>query len=99
MAIHAMSIDPRTGLPMGARPPASAAAVLSLVCGCLLCLGPLAGMVALVAGVVGWRAARRDPQRVGGAGMSIAGLSLGVCNLLLSSVLFVVWVLAALAGS
>ncbi len=99
MALHAMSLDPRTGLPIGARPPASTAAVLALVCGCLLCLGPLTGLVALIAGFVGWRAARRDPQRVGGEGMSIAGLALGALNLLLSSVFLLLWALTVLAGS
>lgn len=99
MAIHAMSIDPATGLPLGTKPPASTAAVLALVSGCLLCLGPLTGLVALVAGLWGLRAARRDPQRVGGVGMSVAGLALGALNLVLSSVAFALWLLAALAGS
>src|SRR6187402_3981136 len=52
MAMHAMTIDPKTGLPKGEKPPASPAAVLSLVCGILLCLGPITGLTAIVAGVV-----------------------------------------------
>src|SRR5687768_18534433 len=53
MAMHAMTIDPNTGLPKGEKPPASAAAVLALVCGILLCLGPLTGIPAIIAGFIG----------------------------------------------
>ena len=41
MAMHAMTIDPKTGLPRGEKAPASTAAVVALVCGILLCLGPV----------------------------------------------------------
>src|SRR5688572_32349834 len=44
MAMHAMTIDPNTGLPRGEKPPASTAAAVALVCGALLCLGPLTGI-------------------------------------------------------
>ncbi len=39
-----MTIDPKTGLPRGEKPPASTAAVVALVCGILLCLGPFTGV-------------------------------------------------------
>jgi hypothetical protein len=96
MAIHAMTIDPRTGLPRGEKPPASTAAVLSLVCGVLLCLGPITGVTAIIAGIIGRRAARDNPATVGGADMSLAGLVLGSLNLLLSGVSLLILILNAL---
>jgi hypothetical protein len=84
MAMHAMSIDPDTGLPRGESPPASTAAVASLVCGVLLCM-PLAGLPAIVAGLIGYRAARANPSSVGGAGLAVAGMVLGLFNLVLSA--------------
>ena len=84
MAMHAMTIDPTTGLPRGEKPPASVAAVVALVCGILLCLGPFTGIPAIVAGVLGRKAARESPQSIGGSGMATAGIVLGVLNLTLS---------------
>src|SRR3954452_19282896 len=56
MALHAMTIDPKTGLPRGEKPPASTAAVVALVCGILLCLGPFTGIPAIIAGVLARKA-------------------------------------------
>jgi hypothetical protein len=86
MALHAMTIDPKTGLPKGEKPPASPAAVLALVCGILLCLGPLTGLTAIVAGLVARGQAQRKPHAVGGQGMALAGILLGIFNLFLSVV-------------
>ncbi len=86
MALHAMTIDPKTGLPKGEKPPASPAAVLSLVCGMLLCLGPLTGLTAIVAGLIARGQAQHKPHTVGGRGMALFGILLGVLNLLLSAV-------------
>ena len=96
MALHAMTIDPRTGLPKGEKPPASPAAVVALVCGLLLCLGPLTGIPAIIAGFLGRRAAARDPANVGGKNMALAGIILGVLNLIGWVVYFVFFVLLAL---
>ena len=85
MALHAMTIDPRTGLPREEKPPASTAAVVALICGILLCLGPLTGISALVAGVVALKAARERPQEVGGSNLAWVGIALGALNLLLST--------------
>jgi hypothetical protein len=84
MALHAMTIDPKTGLPRGEKLPASAAAVVSVVCGILLCLGPLSGVPAIVAGLLARKAAREKPESVGGGGMAAAGIALGILNLLLT---------------
>jgi hypothetical protein len=84
MALHAMTIDPKTGLPKGEKLPASPAAVLSLVCGILLCLGPLTGLTAIVSGLVARGQAQRKPNAVGGQGMALIGILLGVFNLFLS---------------
>ncbi len=97
MAMHAMTIDPKTGLPQGERPPASTAAVASLVCGLLLCLGPITGVAAIVAGVVALRASKRDPDGVGGRTMGIVGISLGVLNFAISAVVGVIALLGMIS--
>lgn len=86
MALHAMTIDPKTGLPKGEKPPASPAAVLSLVCGILLCLGPLTGPAAIIAGLIARGQAARKPSQVGGRGMAAFGIGLGILNLVLSAI-------------
>ena len=95
IAMHQMTIDPTTGLPKGEKPPASTAAVVALICGLLLCLGPLTGISAIVAGFMGMRAAKADAA-VGGYAMAMAGLILGVLNLLLSAVGVVLMLLGIL---
>jgi hypothetical protein len=95
MALHAMTIDPKTGLPKGEKPPASSAAVLSLVCGILLCLGPITGLTAIIAGVVARGQAQHKPEQVGGQGMALAGIVLGVVNLLTSTGLLMYFLTAA----
>jgi hypothetical protein len=95
MALHAMTIDPRTGLPRGEKPPASASAVVSLVCGVLLCLGPITGITAIVAGAIARRAVRDNPATVGGAGMALSGILLGALNLLMSLALLVIMLMSA----
>jgi hypothetical protein len=85
MAFHALTIDPKTGLPKGEKPPATPAAVLSLVCGMLLCLGPLTGLTAIIAGLVARSQVQRRPSVIGGGGMAAAGIALGVLNLVLFS--------------
>src|SRR5690606_10671945 len=94
MALHAMTIDPRTGLPRGEKPPASTASVVALVCGVLLCLGPMTGITAIVAGIIARRAVRDNPTTVGGAGMALAGILLGVANLILIPIITVLWLVA-----
>ena len=89
MALHAMTIDPKTGLPKGEKPPASPAAVLALVCGILLCLGPLTGPTAIIAGLVARAQAQRKPNAVGGRGMATIGITLGILNLVLWTFLLV----------
>lgn len=96
MALHAMTIDPKTGLPKGEKPPASTSAVLSLVCGVLLCLGPITGITAIISGFIARRAAQENPSGVGGTSMAMAGILLGVANLLLSVVAVLILVLSAL---
>ncbi len=92
MAMHAMTIDPKTGLPRGEKPPASTAAVLALICGILLCLGPFTGIAAIISGLVAKNAIRNSPQSVGGARMATAGIVLGALNLVLSVLLALFWI-------
>ena len=94
--MHAMTIDPTTGLPRGEKPPASMAAVVALVCGILLCLGPFTGIPAIVAGVLGRKAARESPHSVGGTRMATAGLILGVVNVTLSIIAITIGVWQAM---
>ena len=65
------------------------ASVVALVCGILLCLGPLTGVSAIIAGVVGLSAARARPQEVGGAGLASVGIGLGTLNVLISIIALV----------
>ena len=81
MALHAMTIDPTTGLPKGEKPPASTAAVIALVSGALLCLGPLTAFPAIIAGFIAFASARKNPTAVGGGTMGILGMVLGFVNL------------------
>lgn len=94
MALHAMTIDPRTGLPRGEKPPASTASVVALVCGVLLCLGPMTGITAIIAGIIARRAVRDNPTTVGGAGMALTGILLGVLNLIVIPIGIAMWLLA-----
>jgi hypothetical protein len=84
MAMYAATLNPETGLPTGEKPPASAAAVTALVCGALLCLGPVTAITALVAGFIALGKVKQDPRNVGGKGMAMAGMGLGALNLVLS---------------
>ena len=95
MAIHAMTIDPKTGLPRGEKPPASTAAVVALVCGILLCLGPFTGIPAIIAGVIARKAVRRTPHVVGGGRMALAGILLGIFNLILTAMSALVWLITS----
>ena len=92
MALHAMTIDPKTGLPRGEKPPASTASVVALVCGILICLGPFTGIPAIVSGLLARKAAREYPNTVGGARMGMAGVVLGSVNLVCFVLLWVFWV-------
>ncbi len=98
MAIHAMTIDPKTGLPRGKNPPASTAAVLALVCGILLCLGPFTGIPAIIAGLIARNAIADSPQSVGGARMATAGIVLGALNLVLTVLGVLLWLVQFLSG-
>ncbi|HWA74790.1 MAG TPA: DUF4190 domain-containing protein [Polyangiaceae bacterium] len=95
MALHAMTIDPKTGLPRGEKPPASTAAVVAAIAGILLCLGPPTGVSAVVAGIIGRRAARARPHEVGGGGLALAGIVLGSINLVLSALGIAYWLLSS----
>ncbi len=96
--MHAMTIDPRTGLPRGEQPPASTAAVVALVCGILLCLGPLTGVPAIIFGIVARTAVKRSPATTGGTRMATAGIVLGVLNLVLSVIAGMVALYSALSA-
>ena len=95
MAIHALSIDPSTGLPIGEQPPAGTMAVVSLVFGVLLCL-PFAGAAGLVTGLIAYLAARRNPAKVGGSTMALIGMALSALNLAGWSLGLLFWVLSLL---
>jgi hypothetical protein len=57
----------------------SAAAVTSLVCGLLLCIPGITGLIAIICGAVGIGATKNPAVR--GRGMAVAGLILGILNI------------------
>ncbi len=95
MAMYAATLDPRTGLPVGEKPPAGTASIVAIVCGVLLCLGPITGVTAIIAGIIGMKKAKSDPVNVGGFGLSVTGLVLGLLNLL-GSMLYLLIVVASM---
>jgi hypothetical protein len=64
------------------------------VAGILLCLGPVTGISAVIAGFIGRSAARARPHEVGGGGLALAGILLGAFNLVLSAVALAFWLLS-----
>ncbi|MGB7158458.1 MAG: DUF4190 domain-containing protein [Tepidisphaeraceae bacterium] len=64
----------------GAEIKSNPLAIASLICGCLLCVPFLPGIAAIVTGAIGMRKTK-DPA-VTGKGLAIAGLVLGVLNVL-----------------
>jgi len=64
-------------LPAGTR--TSAAAITSLVCGLLLCIPVVTGLIAVVTGIIGISATGNPAVK--GRGMAIAGLILGLLSL------------------
>jgi hypothetical protein len=69
------------GMVPGYPPRTSGAAITSLVCGLLLCVPALSGLLAIIFGIVGMSATRNPMVR--GRGMAIAGLILGILNFLM----------------
>jgi predicted Zn finger-like uncharacterized protein/prepilin-type processing-associated H-X9-DG protein len=65
----------------GAHVRSNPLAIASLICGCFLCLPLVPGIAAIITGTLGMRRAR-DPA-VTGKGMAIAGLTLGILNVVL----------------
>ncbi|MDB5319043.1 MAG: rane protein [Phycisphaerales bacterium] len=68
-------------MPPGEARRSNPVAITALVMGILLCIPFITGLGGIVCGIVGIRKAK-DP-RVGGRGMAIAGLALGLANLVL----------------
>ena len=68
-------------------------AIAALVLGILtfVCLGPIAGILAIVFGFLGMKKANETGT---GKGMSIAGIVLGIVGTVLSIILFIVLVVA-----
>ena len=64
------------------------------VCGCIVCV-PLAGILAIVFGILGLNNANKDAQR-SGKGMAIAGITLGGVGILFSGLLMISILLPAL---
>ena len=65
----------------GANVRSNPLAIASLICGCLLCVPLVPGIASIITGAIGLRKTR-DPA-VTGKGMAIAGLVLGILNVLL----------------
>ncbi|MBN1901462.1 DUF4190 domain-containing protein [Candidatus Sumerlaeota bacterium] len=78
----------------------SSIAVFSLVLGVMsiVCFGVLAGIPALILGVIAISEIRRSQGALSGLGMAIAGMILGICSLLISLLIFLVIYKVNLSG-
>jgi len=81
--------------PAGSPNPNNGIAIAALVFGILtfVCLGPIAGVLAVIFGFIGLKRAKEMGGT--GRGMSIAGIILGIVGTVVSIVLFIIIVLAA----
>ncbi len=81
-----MDVPPADALPA----PRKGLATSSLILGLLgsLCLGPIAGIPAVILGHLALRRARRDPAAHGGKGVAIAGLTLGYVSFVVGLAMF-----------
>ena len=71
--------DPNLNYSLSATPPrTSPLAITSFVCGCLLCIPIIPGLIASIFGVIGIK--QTQSPHVGGKGFAIAGLILGLVN-------------------
>ncbi len=84
---------------LGGAEPQKGLAVTSFVLGILslICLGPFAGLPAVITGHMAHGRARRAPQEYGGAGFAIAGLVMGYLGIFLTLVVLPAMLLPALA--
>lgn len=82
-----MSMPP----PVFQRPTNSSLAIWSLICGILtwICLGPLAGIAAIICGHMALSQIKRAPGTLGGGGMAITGLVLGYLGTVITGVVLV----------
>jgi hypothetical protein len=83
------SLPPRVAAPAGPRLK-QGLAVTSFVFGLAslaLCLGPLAGLPAIICGHMAHKRAKRAPAEFGGGGFAVAGYALGYTSLVLSLVI------------
>src|ERR1051326_5613116 len=72
--------DPNLNYSLSATPPRSSPLpITSFVCGCLLCIPIIPGLIASIFGVIGIK--QTQSPHVGGKGFAIAGLILGLVNL------------------
>lgn len=80
--------------PISTPPPKSPLAIWSLICGILTycCMGPLAGIPAIICGHLALGNIKRAQGTVGGGGMAVAGLILGYSG----SIIVTVAIVAAL---
>jgi general secretion pathway protein G len=79
------------------RPQSSGLALASLIlgiCGIVLCLGPLAGIPAVICGHTAQSQIKRSGGMLSGAGMATAGLITGYISILM---IFVIGLMAAIA--
>jgi hypothetical protein len=81
--------------------PQQSLAIASLICGLLsvtfglICGGPVMGVAAIVLGIVALVQIKNHPQRFGGKGLAIAGITLGV----LWALFVIFWLLIFILGT
>jgi hypothetical protein len=73
-------------------------ALTSLILGIAALCVPLLGIVALILGVMALNQAKREPERYGGSGMAIAGISIGAVGTIVSCLALMVGIFLPALG-
>lgn len=94
-------VPPPLGAPYSPAQPTEPLATASLVCGILswVCLGPLAGIPAIICGHIARGRIERSAGALGGAGLALAGLILGYLSTLALIAFFVIFIVFGAAAA
>ena len=87
--------------PIYAQPPNKSLATAALIVGILslLCLGPVPAIFAIVLGGMSLSQIKKEPERVGGKQMAVAGIVTGGLSILIYGVVIVLYIMLVIAAN